>query len=114
MAKPSGHPSGFSERRSAARDAVNRPAKLLDGGHAWECTIADLSATGLRVTGVRGLPLGREVTLVDLATGMGHQGRVVWSKDGQAGVKLSQSRDLRGLTPGAFQAAKAVWEQSQR
>ena len=98
------------ERRAAMRDTVHRPGKLLDGRHAWPCTIVDISATGLRITGVRGLPASSEVTVVDMSTGVGHQARVVWAKEIQAGLKLIQSRELRGLVPQAFQAAKSIWD----
>src|SRR3954467_2402976 len=93
-------PSGAPDRRSTSRQKVAHPAKLLQGVHAQEGRITDISAGGARVSSLRTLPArGSRLVLVDFVAGFGHEGEVAWAKDGEAGIRFVQSRDLRGLVP---------------
>ena len=73
------------------------------------CVIADTSASGCKIKLDRPLSLPSDVTLIDLKTATAYEARVMWSKAGEIGLKLTVSSILSGLTPQRFAAARQVW-----
>ena len=103
------------ERRALPRAAVMREGRAFrpDGLNA-SVLIIDLSDGGarLRPRGAERLP--DLFVLADPATFLAHQAQVVWRRDGEMGLRLLRSQNLRGVVPGALLAAKAFCEARPR
>jgi hypothetical protein len=79
----------------APRQTVFRNATILfASGERMAVVIKDLSATGARVEFVARVDLPPEATLIDI-TGRRRQVRVVWQREGAAGIEFI------GVTPAA-------------
>jgi PilZ domain len=66
----------LNDRRIAVRHVVNRPAKLLESPAARECTIRDISATGVKLV-VPGGMASDQFTLFD-GEAIEHRCSVIW------------------------------------
>jgi hypothetical protein len=100
--------------RAHAREAANRPDKVLDGPYVVDATLKDISPAGARLAFAARVPGADSLMLVDTAVATAHACRVVWRKGGECGVQFTKSQDLRGLVAGPFDAAKRLWLASRR
>ena len=116
LARPAAPSLGSgAERRVAPRMSVMRDGQAFRAdGLAVPVLIVDLSDGGarLRQRGQVGLPA--DFVLVDPATFLAHRARVVWRQDAELGVQILRSQSLRGVVPGALQAAKSFCERAGR
>lgn len=69
---------------------------IHDGGMRWNCSIRRISPLGATLRGDVALAQGEDVA-VELANGTRPQGRVDWSRGGEAGVVFKQPIDLIAL-----------------
>jgi methyl-accepting chemotaxis protein len=78
-----------AERRNASRKATREAAIVLDNGRRSETNLLDISETGIRFEVVPGLVSGAKVT-VEWANGRRAAGKIIWIKDGQAGLAFDE------------------------
>jgi len=86
-----------SERRTSERDIrILRVGTLIVDGRRELCLIRNISAGGLMAHVYSMLAPGQRVT-VELKTGQLVAGRVVWTDEGNAGVKFDAAMDVAEL-----------------
>ena len=87
--------AGDNNRR-APRQRVLKTAKIyrMNGVHAMDCTVRDLSETGARVVCKDQLALPNELKFVMASDGFMHIARVVWRRGELAGVQFLSERTL--------------------
>ena len=102
------------ERRLAPRASVMRDGRVFrpDGLDA-SVLIVDVSDGGARLRQRGGERLPDLFVLADPRTFLAHQAQVVWRRDGELGLRLLRSQNLRGVVPSAFAAAKAFCERAR-
>ena len=84
-------PIGMVGRRGVARLRLGVPAKLLLLCGTYSCRLVDLSRTGARVALTEHPRLGVEAVLQ--AAGFEAFGTVVWSLNGEAGMRFDRPLD---------------------
>lgn len=80
----------WMERRMWRRVRVRIPVAVTCGNEKRIAVVSDISARGLRLTGVENLKVGDSVT-VSMRGFAPLTGEVVWTEDKQAGVALKQN-----------------------
>ena len=103
-----------ADLRVHARESVHRQAKVLDGHFAVDAIITDISPGELRLALGSRAPNAETLIIVDLGPGVAYEGRVVWRKGTECGLRILRSQDLRGLVAGQFDAARRLWLAAQR
>ena len=103
---------GKDDRRAEPRRAVNAPGVLVAPGLEVGCALLDESRGGLRIRLQRDVPLPEPVVVVDIPAGLAHQGRVVWRKGHEAGLKIAESAPLGVLVPERFTPARDAWRRA--
>jgi len=85
--------AGENSRR-ATRQRVLKTAKIfrMNGAHAVDCTVRDMSETGARVICKDQLALPNELQFVLPGDGFMHIGRVVWRRGDLAGIHFLSER----------------------
>lgn len=98
-----------TERRTETRRAVNARGVLVAPGLEAACLIVDVSDTGMRIRLERGLTLPDAVIVVEVASGLAHEARVLRRDGVEAGLKRLGQTKLGGLTPSRLAAAREAW-----
>jgi hypothetical protein len=80
----------LNDRREAERHVVNRPAKLLESPSVRECTIRDISGTGVKLVVPGGLA-SDQFTLFD-GEAIEHRCLVIWRPDELIGARFENQR----------------------
>lgn len=81
--------SAPAERRREVRHAVTQVAKIrIERGREELCLLRDISAEGLRAQVYHQVELDEQV-MIELRSGHGLSGRVIWAADGQIGVAFA-------------------------
>jgi hypothetical protein len=78
----------LNERRETVRDAVNRPAKFQESPVMRECTIRDISSTGVRLV-VPGGMAADQFTLFD-GEAVEHRCLVIWRLGELVGARFEK------------------------
>jgi hypothetical protein len=78
----------LNDRREAERHVVNRPAKLLENPIMRECTIRDISATGVKLVVTGGLA-SNQFTLFD-GEAVEHRCLVIWRLGDLVGARFEK------------------------
>jgi PilZ domain len=78
----------LSDRRVAVRHVVNRPAKLQESPAMRECTIRDISTTGVKLVVPGGLAAD-EFTLFD-GEAVEHRCLVIWRLGDLVGARFAK------------------------
>ena len=80
--------------RRASRQRVLKTAKIyrMNGAHAMDCTVRDLSETGARIVCKDQLTLPNELKFVVPGDGFMHIAKVVWRKGDLAGLHFLSDR----------------------
>jgi hypothetical protein len=83
-------------KRQSPRKRVLKTAKIyrLNGAHAMDCTLRDISETGARIVCKDQLALPNEMKLVLPMDGLMQMARVVWRKGDLAGIEFMGERLL--------------------
>ncbi|MBE7186260.1 MAG: hypothetical protein INR68_17840 [Methylobacterium mesophilicum] len=93
-----------AERRAASRSRTRlRPGKLLDAELAFlgDCAILDRSEGGLRLRLFEDAPdMDGPVAVLDENEGSVRHGRLVWRRDGEAGMRVET--DAQPIEPAAL------------
>lgn len=98
-----------SERRTETRRAVNARGVVVAPGLEAACLIVDVSETGMRIRLERTLTLPTDLVVVEIATGLAHEARVLRRDGVEAGLKRQGQTKLGGLTPSRLAAARDAW-----
>lgn len=80
----------WTERRLWRREKVRIPVVLATGEEKRIAVVIDISAKGLRLSGVDKLAVDRMVT-ISMRGFAPLEGKIVWTKGNQAGVLLSRN-----------------------
>ncbi|HRE20577.1 MAG TPA: methyl-accepting chemotaxis protein [Rhabdaerophilum sp.] len=78
-----------SERRQATRRATRQAVVILDNGRRNPTQLIDLSEQGARFEAIPGLVVGSNI-MVEWSNGTRAAARVIWVRDGHAGVQFAQ------------------------
>ena len=80
--------------RVAPRQRVLKTVKIyrLNGAHAVDCAVRDISETGARVVCKDQLALPNELKFVMQADGFMHLGKVIWRRGDLAGIQFTSER----------------------
>ncbi len=78
-----------TERRQATRRATRQAVVILDNGRRNHTQLVDLSEQGARFEAVPGIAVGTNIT-VEWKNGTRAAARVIWMRDGNAGVQFAQ------------------------
>jgi hypothetical protein len=78
----------LNDRREAERHVVNRPAKLLESPTVRECTIRDISGTGVKLVVPGGLA-SNQFTLFD-GQAVEHRCLVIWRLGELVGARFEK------------------------
>ncbi len=78
----------LNDRREAERHIVNRPAKLLESPAMRECTIRDISGTGVKLVVPGGLD-SNQFTLFD-GESVEHRCLVIWRLGDLVGARFEK------------------------
>jgi hypothetical protein len=83
-----------SNSRRAPRQRVLKTVKIyrMNGSHAMDTTVRDLSETGARIVCKDQLALPNELKFVLPGDGFMHIGRVVWRRGELAGIQFLSER----------------------
>ncbi len=100
------------DRRAEPRRPANAPGLVVAPGLELGCAIVDESAGGLRIRLQRDLALPDAVIVVDIGAGRAREGRVVWRKGHELGLKTRDETSLAGLVPQRFAAAREAWRRA--
>jgi hypothetical protein len=103
---------GKDDRRAEPRRALNTPGVVVAPGLEMGCALLDESRGGLRIRLQRDVPLPDAVVVVDIAEGLARQGRVMWRKGHEAGLKISETARVGGLVPERLTAARDAWRRA--
>lgn len=103
---------GRDDRRSEPRRALNAPGLVTAPGLEVNCALLDESRGGLRIRLQRDVPLPERVTVVDIPGGLARQGRVIWRKGHEAGLKITETAPLGGLVSERFIPARDAWRRA--
>ena len=76
-------------RRRMPRLSIDMAVEIRHGQTVSPCRVRDVSAGGLGLSGVYGLKPNEEVA-IQLEAGRTIRGTVAWTRDGQAGVALTE------------------------
>ena len=98
-----------TERRAEGRRTVNARGVVVAPGLEAACLIVDISETGMRIRLERSLTLPEAVVVVEVATGLAHEARVLRRDGIEAGLKRLGQTQLGGLTPSRLPAAREAW-----
>jgi len=99
------------EQRAKPRKRTLLTGRLVygyDAAFTADCTIADFSEEGARVTVQPGVPIPEEVTLVHLRETLAFEATVQWRKaDGTIGLKFTKTLDLKNADTPPLRAMRA-------
>ncbi|MEH6664519.1 MAG: PilZ domain-containing protein [Brevundimonas sp.] len=97
------------DRRAEPRRVINAPGVVVAPGLEMGCALLDESKGGLRIRLQRDVPLPEAVVVVDIPAGLAREGRIVWRKGHEAGLKIRETARVAGLVPQRLTAARDAW-----
>lgn len=100
------------DRRSEPRRPTNAAGLVTAPGLEVGCALVDESRSGLRIRLQRDVALPEIIVVVDIAEGLAREGRVVWRKGHELGMKVSDQAPLRGLVSRKFAPARDAWRRA--
>lgn len=104
-------PSSGPERRAHPRETLFATALLvLADGSTQLCTMVDRSLGGFRLKLKAGAALPDHFALIDLLSGLGYEGEVVWRADVLAGARRLATYDLRADQDGVGERLQTAWK----
>lgn len=100
--------TGYSQdRRIADRLSTSLRGKVFPG--EFDCTVADFSKFGARLTFSGQAPDERRLTMVVWSSGVAFDSQVCWRRGREIGVKFASNRDLRRPAPPHLAEIQALW-----
>ena len=94
-------------RRRHARGSTALAARIFPSG--FPCQILDISPRGMRLQLETPLPMADSFIVVEWASGDAHDAQAIWIREGEVGVQVLRTCDLRDRAPFPFAEAKAAW-----
>lgn len=111
MTDPAGQDASGSQRPRAHRPRVLLGGKLVFGNatQSADCTIRDLSDTGAKIRLGPDLPIGGEVWLIVLTTGLAWRASVAWRRGAEMGLRFLEQVDLKTPQTGPLGHLRRLW-----
>ena len=99
------------ERRAGARKRVLLAGVVTyrEGVFAFNCRIADLTATGARLVVGEGENLPADFYLIAVKGAAAYTAHLAWRRDGEAGVALGAPIDLRHVPDSKYAYLARIW-----
>ena len=97
------------DRRIDPRKPVALTGLVVAPGVEQSCRIVDVSSSGYRIRLDRPTGVPSNLILIDVAAGQGVESQIVWTREGEIGLKAISRASLAGLTPSRFATARAAW-----
>lgn len=101
---------GEVEQRSSPRKKVFMPAKVALGGAAIDCTIRDVSASGVQLLAPSVLRLPDEVQLLILSEGLLIHAQRIWTRFPLCGLRFISVEEIRRSTHPQAAPLRQAWE----
>ncbi len=100
-----------AEKRKAPRKKTLLRGKLVhaEGAYSLDCTIRDVSASGVRISIPRGVMVPNRVFLIDMRTATAHECDVKWRLTSEIGLHVIRSAVLDGPVPAELAFLKGIW-----
>ena len=100
---------GFDRRRHPRRPAHLSALVVDDAGKTSPCVIMDHSQSGFRIRLLSADHLADQFGLIDLLSGVGHEGQLVWHEGQEIGARSSAQFDLRSEQNGVGLTLQQIW-----
>ena len=100
---------GFDRRRHPREPAHLSALVVDDTGKTSPCVIVDHSQSGFRIRLLSTDHLANRFGLIDLLSGVGHEGHLVWHVGQEIGARSSARFDLRSEQSGVGLTLQQVW-----
>jgi hypothetical protein len=97
------------DRRSEPRRPSNMAGVVVGDRLEMGCAVVDVSTKGMRIRLQRDVALPKQLVVVEIATGLAHEAELAWKKGHEAGLKIQESRSVKGLAPQRLTAAREAW-----
>lgn len=98
------------EQRASPRKKVSMAAKVAVGGGAVDCTVRDISASGVQLLAPSVLRLPDEVHLLILSSGLLIHGQRIWARFPLCGLRFINVEDIRRSTHPRAAPLRDAWE----
>lgn len=107
----SDQPPPPAERRADLRKRVLLAGVITykEGAFAFNCRIADLTATGARLVVGANETLPGAFFLINMRAQTAYPARLAWRRSGEAGVALGAAIDLRNLPDSQYSYLARIW-----
>jgi hypothetical protein len=108
-APPAGDPA---DQRAATRRRVLLGAKVVepDGTFSTDCTIRNVTDAGAGLRIPSSVPVGDNVYLIELRSGITHQVKVEWRRDAEIGVSYAQEVQLETSSDPKVRMLHRLWQ----
>ena len=104
-------PEDRADQRHAPRRRVLLGGKMVepDGAFSTSCTIRDLNDAGAKVRLPAPVPVGEHVYLIELRSGVAHQVKVAWRKNGDMGLSYEREVVLEESSDPRIRMLRRLW-----
>jgi hypothetical protein len=104
-------PDGRADQRHAPRRRVLLGGRVVepDGAFSTSCTIRDVNDAGAKVRLPAPVPVGEHVYLIELRSGVAHQVKVAWRKNGDMGLTYENEVVLEESSDPRIRMLRRLW-----
>ena len=99
-----------AEQRASPRTKVSIAAKVAVGGGAVDCTVRDVSASGVQLLAPSVLRLPDEVHLLILSEGLLIHAQRIWTRFPLCGLRIINVEDIRRSAHPQAGTLREAWE----
>ena len=102
---------GRGDQRHAPRRRVLLGGRVVepDGAFSTSCTIRDVNDAGAMVRLPAPVPVGEHVYLIELRSGVAHQVKVAWRKNGDMGLAFENEVVLEESSDPRIRMLRRLW-----
>ncbi len=104
-------PEGRTDQRRLPRRRVLLGGKVVeaDGCFSTSCTIRDVTDDGAMLRLPAPVPVGEHVYLIELRSGVAHQVKVTWRRNGDMGVSYEKQVVLEESSDPRIRMLRRLW-----